>query len=55
MSYKKLENKDYDGNVISVYIINTETGANIPPDPLNNDYATYLKWVAAGTTPEEAS
>tara|TARA_R100000329_G_scaffold49827_1_gene45906 strand:+ start:3518 stop:3685 length:168 start_codon:yes stop_codon:yes gene_type:complete len=54
MSYKKLENKDYDGNIVSVYIINKETGAYIPPDPLNNDYAAYLKWVAAGNTPEDA-
>ena len=54
MGYKKHENKDYDGNIISVYIINTTTGAYIPPDPLNNDYATYLKWVDAGNTPEDA-
>tara|TARA_Y100000114_G_scaffold127067_1_gene123606 strand:+ start:181 stop:348 length:168 start_codon:yes stop_codon:yes gene_type:complete len=54
MSYKKHENKDDNGNLISVYIINKETGAYIPPDPLNNDYAAYLKWVAAGNTPEEA-
>jgi len=26
----------------------------IPPDPANTDYAAYLKWVAAGNTPEPA-
>jgi hypothetical protein len=25
--------------------------ANIPNDPANNDYAEYLKWVAAGNSP----
>ena len=54
MSYKKHENKDYDGKIISVYIINKETGAYIPPDEQNMDYKAYLKWVAAGNTPEEA-
>jgi len=27
-------------------------GAFIPPVPLNTDYAEYLKWVAAGNTPQ---
>ena len=27
-------------------------GASIPPDPDNNDYAEYLRWVADGNTPE---
>ena len=54
-SYKKHENKDYEGNIVSVYILNKETGAWIPPDELNSDYQAYLKWVAAGNTPEEAS
>jgi hypothetical protein len=26
-------------------------GISIPADPLNADYAEYLKWVAAGNTP----
>ena len=55
MSYKKHENKDYEGNIVSVYILNKETGAWIPPDELNSDYQAYLKWVADGNTPEEAS
>ena len=54
MSYKKHENKDYDGNIIDILIINKETGAFIPIDPLNEDYVTYLKWVDAGNTPEDA-
>ena len=28
--------------------------AFIPSDPTNTDYAAYLKWVAAGNTPEPA-
>ena len=55
MSYKIHENKDYNGKVIDTLIINKETGAFIPLDPTNADYARYLKWVAAGNTPEEAS
>ena len=54
MSYKKHENKDNDGNIIDTLIMNKETGAFIPTDPLNEDYVTYLKWVDAGNTPEDA-
>ena len=54
MGYKKHENRDDNGDLLSVYIIDTERGCYIPPDPDNADYAAYLKWVAAGNTPEEA-
>ena len=54
MSYKKHENKDNEGKVIDTLILNKETGAWIPVDPQNVDYAKYLKWVAAGNTPEDA-
>ena len=54
MSYKKHENKDNDGKVIDTLIMNKETGAYIPVDPFNTEYAKYLKWVAAGNTPEDA-
>tara|TARA_B100000282_G_scaffold113826_1_gene80779 strand:+ start:656 stop:823 length:168 start_codon:yes stop_codon:yes gene_type:complete len=54
MGYKKHENRDDNGNLMSVYIFDTERGCYIPPDPDNSDYAAYLKWVAAGNTPEEA-
>tara|TARA_R100000734_G_scaffold13820_1_gene10223 strand:+ start:4303 stop:4470 length:168 start_codon:yes stop_codon:yes gene_type:complete len=54
MTYKKHENKDYDGKIIEVNIINTETGAFIPPDPKNADYIKYLKWVSDGNSPQEA-
>ena len=54
MSYKIHENKDYDGKVIDTLIINKETGAYIPVDPSNVEYAKYLVWVAEGNTPEEA-
>ena len=54
MGYKKHENRDDNGDLISVYIINTESGCYIHPDSDNSEYAAYLKWVAAGNTPEEA-
>lgn len=33
------------------YIIRLSDNAGIPPDPMNADYADYLKWVAEGNTP----
>jgi len=35
-------------------IIRTTDGACIPMTPDNTDYQEYLKWVAAGNTPEPA-
>jgi len=33
---------------------NLETDSSIPFDPANTDYQEYLKWVAAGNTPQPA-
>ena len=35
-------------------ILRIADNTSIPPDPANTDYAAYLKWVAAGNTPEPA-
>jgi hypothetical protein len=32
-------------------VIRNADGANIPPDPLNADFQTYLGWLGAGNTP----
>ena len=35
-------------------VMNLKTGWAIPFDGANSDYQEYLKWVAAGNTPEPA-
>ena len=37
-----------------VAILRIADNTSIPFDPDNTDYQTYLKWVAAGNTPEPA-
>jgi len=44
--------KNNEGNIRS--IIKTSDNTYIPFDPANTDYQEYLKWVAAGNTPEPA-
>ena len=39
-----------DGEII----IRIQDGAFIPADEANVDYQAYLKWLAAGNTPDEA-
>ena len=39
MKYTYTENKDNDGNVVS---ITRSDGASIPTDPANSDYQRYL-------------
>lgn len=35
-----------------IYILEKNSGMQIPNDPANADYQNYLKWVAEGNTPE---
>jgi hypothetical protein len=52
MIYKKIK---YENNVENPNIIyRVADNAYIPTDPANTDYQEYLKWVAAGNTPEPA-
>ena len=44
--------KEYDGKQQSIKRLSDN--AFIPFDPANTDYQEYLKWVAAGNTPEPA-
>jgi len=48
--YKLLKNQS--GQVDSVLLIEQKT--SIPFDPANSDYQAYLKWLAAGNTPQPA-
>ena len=36
------------------FVINKDTGWQIPFSPDNTDYQTYLKWLEEGNTPEPA-
>ena len=44
----------YKLNQNSTSIRRLSDGASIPKDPANTDYTNYLKWLAAGNTPEPA-
>jgi hypothetical protein len=35
-------------------VVRASDGATIPPDPRNADFAQYLAWLAAGSTPDPA-
>ena len=54
MTYKLIKNP-ITSEVDQVnYTDSTNRGKIIPFDPDNNDYQTYLAWVAEGNTPEAA-
>ena len=58
VKYKIRIHKMYDdsGNVSSTFedILDKERNVAIPKSTNNADYNTYLEWVAAGNTPEDA-
>jgi hypothetical protein len=35
-----------------IYILEKNSGMQIPNDPANADYQAYLEWLAEGNTPE---
>lgn len=43
---------DFQGNPVAITIVGQKI--SIPMNPDNADYQEYLKWVAAGNTPEPA-
>ena len=49
-TYKLIKNKD---NEVSC-VLRIEDNTVIPVSEGNTDYQTYLKWLAAGNTPEPA-
>ena len=44
----------YKLNKENTIITRLSDNASIPADPANNDYADYLKWLAAGNAPQPA-
>ena len=51
MTFTYTENKDKDGNLLSV---NRSDGASIPADEANSDYQRYLNPEAEQSTPNLA-
>ena len=53
--YKLLPKRQTPSGLIDTNIVQRlSDSAFIPFDPANTDYQAYLKWVAAGNTPEPA-
>jgi len=50
----KLVKNEITGNIDSVRITDGQNITSIPMDEDNTDYQEYLKWLAAGNTPQEA-
>ena len=51
--YKQLWN-GIENKVRDEMILRVVDSSYIPKDPANTDYQEYLKWVAAGNTPQPA-